>query len=111
MEISKGKCVVRKDLQEAGYNVPFVDNYEDLKFVPADNTSYSYFYDNDRLYIKFGATWRAVFNVDFDFIETAHKLNIVSLSDAQAVCQCGWSLSSTGERTEEEIQELYQLHL
>jgi len=40
-----------------------------------------------------------------------HKLEIISLHDAQAKCKCGWHFSSTGARTEEEIKELYEYHL
>ncbi len=40
-----------------------------------------------------------------------HKLNIISFSDAQAECEgCGWSYCGTGERTEDEIRELYKLN-
>lgn len=35
-----------------------------------------------------------------------HKLKILSLHDAQAICTCGhWSITCTGERTKEYLQE------
>lgn len=43
--------------------------------------------------------------------EIKHRLNIISLHDAQAKCKCGWNFTGTGERTEEYIQEIYKQHL
>lgn len=44
--------------------------------------------------------------------ERNHELIIISLHDAQAKCKCGrWYMSFTGERTKEQIQEVYATHL
>lgn len=40
-----------------------------------------------------------------------HKLNIISLSDAQAHCSCGWSYAFTGEKTKEEIQGIHDRYI
>lgn len=44
-------------------------------------------------------------------MESRHKLKIVSLSDAQADCSCGWHFCRTGEATKKEIQEEFNRHL
>ena len=41
-----------------------------------------------------------------------HKLIIKSLHDAQAECSCGhWWMVCTGERTKQDIQKEYKIHL
>lgn len=40
-----------------------------------------------------------------------HDLHIDSLHDAQAHCNCGWSITCTGERTREYIEQEYKRHL
>lgn len=41
------------------------------------------------------------YNANYDV--TKHKLNIISLNDAQAECSCGWYFCATGQRTKERI--------
>lgn len=40
-----------------------------------------------------------------------HELKIKSLHDAMADCVCGWHYVFTGERTKEQIEEVYKSHL
>lgn len=39
-----------------------------------------------------------------------HKLTILSLHDSQAECSCGWHYCFTGEKTKEEIENVWRKH-
>ena len=40
-----------------------------------------------------------------------HKLKIVSLSDAQLACKCGWHMVRTGTMTRQEVAKEYNKHI
>lgn len=50
-------------------------------------------------------------DVENENLVESHELYIDCLHDAQAHCSCGWSITCTGERSKEFLQQEYNKHL